>query len=296
MKRFEGWLTGVAITLLLLAVVAAPITVFAQDGHGEGETSGEGEGETHEGDTEETASGADAQHGDEFAALRGAAVYAEFCQACHGPQGESIGSGPAFAAIAFDPLVAPVVLVGGLDSDEGDGVAMPGYGRVLSDEQISDVLAYMGTWESGETPALPEPNVQVEVERVPDYFGDLHAGAEVYAKFCAGCHGPEGDGRRGDAFPELDFELHNVRLLTALGADSVYMPGFGAEAGGPLSEQQLTDLETYLASWKLDDDDADENSDAGVAVMIVILGVVAILTVGAAYMTRPSAPPEENEG
>ncbi len=282
MKRFLSLLTIV----LLLAAFTAPMAAFAQDGHGEGDTPGEGEGEE----------GTDAQHGDAFAALRGAAVYAEFCQACHGPQGERIASGPAFAAIAYDAETVPDVIADGRDSDEGDGVAMPGYSRVLSDEQIGDVLAYMATWDSGETPALPEPNIHADIARAPNYFGDPQAGAEVYAKFCAGCHGPDGNGRRGSAFPELDFEAHNVRLRVAQGVESVYMPGFGAEAGGPLSEQQLTDLETYLVSWQLAEDAPGEKADAGVAVMIVILGVVAILTVGAAYMTRAPAPPEEDQG
>lgn len=272
MRRLVSLLTlGIAVIMLL----ALPLAVFAQDGHGD-DAPGEAEGGT-----------GDATHTDEFAPLRGAAVYAEFCQACHGPQGQARGAGAAFPAITYDADTAHEVIVNGADSDAADGVAMPGYGAVLSEAQIDDVLAYMATWESGETPALPEPNIHVEEIHVPNYFGDAQAGAEVYAKFCAGCHGAAGQGRAGDAFPALAFDALTMRRVTAQGADSPYMPGFAASAGGPLSDEQLTDLETYLASWaQADDTESDEGADKGVAVMIVILGVVAILTVGVAYLAR----------
>lgn len=278
MKRLVSLLAALIIGVMLVA----PITALAQDGHGD-------EGE--QGD----AQGQDAGHTDSVASLRGAAVYAEFCQACHGPQGEAAGTGAAFPAIEFDAEPAHDVIVNGLDSDDADGVAMPGYDDVLSGDQISDLIAYMETWESGETPALPEPHITVEVEHVPDYFGDAHAGAEVYAKFCAGCHGAEGEGRRGDAFPELDVQMHSVRTIAATGTESIYMPAFGSDSGGPLSDQQLDDLETYFASWTLTEDNNGEEADKGVAVMIVVLGIVAILAVGGAYIVR-AVPETRGEG
>lgn len=282
MRRLVSLLTLGGVAIMLVALLAIPLAVFAQDGHGDdapGETEGGAEGDAHT---------------DEFAPLRGAAVYAEFCQACHGPQGEARGTGAAFPAINYDAGAAHEAIVNGADSAAADGVAMPGYGAVLSEAQIDDVLAYMATWESGETPALPEPNVHVEETLVPDYFGDAQAGAEVYAKFCAGCHGPAGQGRTGDAFPALAFDALTTRRIAAQGAESPYMPGFAASVGGPLSDEQLTDLETYLASWaQADDTESDEGADKGVAVMIVILGVVAILTVGVAYLAR--AVPESRD-
>ncbi|MBN1678735.1 MAG: c-type cytochrome, partial [Anaerolineae bacterium] len=134
MKRLVSLLTGLSIIVMLVAVIATPIAAFAQDGHGE--------------DAEDS----EAEHSDDLAPLRGAAVYAEFCQACHGPQGESIGTGAAFPAIEFDADSAHAVIADGLDSDEADASAMPGYGKVLNDVQIADVIAYMETWESGDTP------------------------------------------------------------------------------------------------------------------------------------------------
>ncbi len=275
MKRLVPLLVTAA-AILLVVMVAAPAAVLAQDGHGEDDTPA-GDGGTQE---------------DALAARRGAAVYAEFCQACHGPQGEAIGTGPAFPAIAFDAATTPDVIAGGLDSDPDDGVAMPGYGAVLSDAQQADLLAYMQTWEAGDTPPLPEPNVTVAVEAMPDYAGDAHAGAVVYAKFCASCHGPRGEGRDGVAFPALAFDAAGTRRVMAEGAASDFMPPFSAEAGGPLTAQQITDLETYLASWTLAAEPEDATGNDGVAVMIVLAGVLSILIVGAVYMSRP-LPEEE---
>src|SRR5690606_39084458 len=92
------------------------------------------------------------------AARFGAAVYAEFCQTCHGPRGEAIAEGAAFQAIAFDAEMAREGIAQGRDSDPDDGAAMPAYaqtsGGPLSEAQIDQVMAYMATWESGDVPSL----------------------------------------------------------------------------------------------------------------------------------------------
>jgi mono/diheme cytochrome c family protein len=220
-------------------------------------------------------------HGSEYSedALRGAAVYAMYCQACHGPTGESIGSGPAFAAIEYNPNTARQAIVDG-------GDIMPAYDDVLDDAELHDLLAYMGTWESGATPPLPEPNLPNVPEDVPDYSGDPHEGAVVYASFCAGCHGPEGEGRGAFDSPEIELEAGTIDFIA-----NEHSPAFGAESGGPLSQKQLTDLETYLASWNLET--RTESEDSGLNVLIVIIGAVAILGVGAYYIARRDENPPD---
>ena len=167
MKRLVLSGTLAAGVLLLMAALG---TAYAQDDHG-------GEGDE--------------------AAARGAAVYAEFCQACHGPQGEATGTGLAFAAMAFEEDSAREVI------EQGHEDLMPPYADVLRGEQIDDVMAYLHTWESGDVPPLPEPNIHEALESVPGYNGDPHEGAIVYAKFCNGCHGPQGEGRGEPQFPPI---------------------------------------------------------------------------------------------
>jgi mono/diheme cytochrome c family protein len=268
MKRLIPTLTLIVGVMLVSAALAAAQLASAQEGQGGAPGGGE--------------SGTGAQ-GDDLAALRGAAVYAEFCQACHGARGEAIGTGPAFAAIQYHAGTARDVIVGGKASDTASSPAMPPYGKLLDQAQIDDVLAYMATWSTGATPPLPEPNVGPQPEQVPGYFGDPAAGAVVYARFCNGCHGPQGKGRARPGFPPLKFTKDTL-VTTRDGTANVYMPAFGTAAGGPLSDQQLTDLETYMASWSLKEESA--SADRGVSLLLVVMGIIAISGVGAVYMSR----------
>lgn len=264
----------------LLAIVIS--TAHAQDGHGD---TGAGGDDGH----------GDGAAGDEIAALRGAAVYAQFCQACHGPHGEAVADGPAFRAITADAESAREVITNGRDSSEADGVAMPAFNDIIDDGALDDLMAYIATWESGETPPLPAPNLHAVPDHVPDYFGDPHAGALTYARFCSGCHGADGEGRGRDAFPSLDFAPGQTIMLVRDGTESVYMPAFGADNGGPLDEQQLIDLETYLASWQMADDSGDESDSAGISVLLIVVGAGMIAGIGAIYMVRSSEEPYTGE-
>lgn len=227
-----------------------------------------------------------AQAGDGQAARYGAAIYAEFCQACHGPHGEAIAEGPAFQAIEFDAATARDVIAQGRDSDPGDGVAMPAYaqaaGGPLSEARLDQVIAYMATWETGDVPPLPAPNLHPKVEQVPDYFGDVQRGAALYATSCYGCHGAEGRGRVPPNFPGFAYNRETFRQVVSAGAGGPTMPGFGPEAGGPLSASDLEDLETYVASWSIEPPKAAPSPE-GWSTFLVILGVLAVLAVGGYY-------------
>jgi mono/diheme cytochrome c family protein len=223
-----------------------------------------------------------AQEEGNIAARRGAAVYAEFCQACHGPQGEALAEGPAFTAIEYDPETTRDVITNGLDSNEQDDTAMPPYsqmsGGLLSDTQIENLIAYMETWATGNVPALPQPNIHAEIEHVPNHFGDPQAGAEIYATSCLGCHGQEGQGRVPPNFPPLHFN-ENTLMIVRDGHENKYMPAFGEVAGGPLNDQELEDLNTYMASWAMQEAESEPASPRGISTLLVILGVAALLFV-----------------
>lgn len=267
MKRWMVILAMGCGVVFALSVMTATHPVLAQDGHGE-ETGGEDGG----GD----GAGGEAA-GDNLAALRGAAVYAEFCQACHGPAGEGMGEGDAFAAITFNEESARKAIAEGWSVGEAAVAAMPAYDDVLSDEQIEDLIAYMATWETGDAPPLPEPNIHVEEE--------LEAGAILYAKFCAGCHGVNGEGRGHKAFPRLDVDTADLDHVIRQGHQSVYMLAFGEEHGGPLNDEQIGELEAYLVTLQ-PEETGEEEDQRGYSLLIVVSGVIAILIVGAVYMAR----------
>ncbi len=260
MKRSLFILALAGGIMLALAVVGAARTVVAQGG------------------------------ADNLAPVRGAAVYAEFCQACHGPRGEARGTGAAFQAITYRADTSRDVIASGRDSIPDDGAAMPPYaqsaGGLLSDRQINDLIAYLETWETGNTPPLPQPNLRAAVSTVPDHFGDPQVGAVVYATSCYGCHGDRGKGRVPPHFPPFKVTGDSLRAVRE-GGTSPYMPAFAAASGGPLSEQDLENLDTYLASWSLATR-RENPSPQGYSTLLIIVGVGAILVVGAAYMVRPS--------
>ena len=88
----------------------------------------------------------------EAAVYRGGIVFMHYCQLCHGPQADGKGR----AAKLYDPRPASLVM-----SDKnaaygemivrrgGEAMArskfMPPWGAELTDEQIHDVLAYLGS-------------------------------------------------------------------------------------------------------------------------------------------------------
>ena len=66
----------------------------------------------------------------------GAALYAANCSSCHGSSAQG-GAGPALAGISDSTGVVDTILAG----TEG----MPAFGGQLSDQDISDILAYLGS-------------------------------------------------------------------------------------------------------------------------------------------------------
>lgn len=255
----KRWILLLSLGILLLLAAG---TIYAQGGDGDDEHGG--------GDL-----------------AYGAALYAEFCQACHGPDGTGAGTGPAFAAIRYEGGTIRDAIANGQDSDAADGVAMAAYGAEaggpLSPEEIDALVAYVHALAAGDAPPLPEPSVFALVESVAGYDGDPEAGARVYATSCYGCHGKRGVGRGGENFPAFAVTDDSLVVVRA-GSGNGIMPAFGADAGGPLSEDQLADLDAYLASWDYASDEIDDEAE-GVNFLMIFLGVMAIVGVGAAYLS-----------
>jgi mono/diheme cytochrome c family protein len=268
MKR---WLLAWAVALVLVGGAAQ--RGFAQDGHGdEGDTAGA---------ADESAT----------SVLRGAAVYAGFCQACHGPQGDGAAEGPAFPAIEFDEARLREVLAQGAVSDV-DGSAMPAYDAVLTAQQMDDLAAYMTSWDEGDTPPLPAPNVHVAHRSDPDvYGGHPEEGAVLYAIYCSGCHGVDGAGRGEEAFPELVFEGERSLQVVRSGHDNDYMPAFAVENGGPLDDAAVANLASYMATWQVVEEETDGVD--GVGILVMFAGLAVILGVGIAYLGRQRVPPAD---
>jgi mono/diheme cytochrome c family protein len=113
-------------------------------------------------------------------------------------------------------------------------------------------------------------------------------GAELYetGSQCVNCHGPEGTGGQAPftilddagAFvakvnwraPALNtvllrFDRDEVTSIIDFGRPGTPMPAWGAGGGGPLSEQQISNLVDYLASIQVSSDDAKREAEVALA-------------------------------
>ena len=94
--------------------------------------------------------------------------------------------------------------------------------------------------------------------------GSVDAGARVYARACAGCHGPQGEGGKVDEQPvgainEPAFLAlisdKALRRTVITGRPDLGMPAFDGTAGRPadfhpLTSAEIDDLVALLRSWR----------------------------------------------
>ena len=118
---------------------------------------------------------------------------------------------------------------------------MPVWGDVLTDAQLEALTIY--TWEAAQGTSL-------------------EVGQTLYAENCASCHGTFGEGGQNPAraddiiAPISSVEYLNTRDNTTLyniiaqGQPNFGMSPFGSEYGGPLSEEQINSIISFMRSWE----------------------------------------------
>ncbi len=138
-------------------------------------------------------------------ATDGATLYEAFCSACHGPGGEgmrypgmaafpAIGN-PDFLAVASDRFIRVTIEKG------RPGRRMPAWGELsggLRPEEIDAVLAHLRKLGGVEGPSDHGPRRWVA--------GSAARGRRLYERYCAGCHGREGEGKEGPALANPRFQ------------------------------------------------------------------------------------------
>ena len=171
----------------------------------------------------------------------GRRLYLNYCSTCHGSD--------AGGAMGFPNLRNGVWQWGGepnaikhtiLHGINYDGSAqtrrgeMPGMGAALGDEGVENVAHYV-----------------LQLSGRPDADAEkADAGAQQYAMFCAGCHGPDGTGMTIMGAPDLTANvwtyggsLGAIKESIAVGRKGM-MPGFGAFLG----EDRVHVLSAYIYS------------------------------------------------
>ncbi len=188
-------------------------------------------------------------------AYEGQRIFASHCQLCHGPDGK--GGGPLASNLGLTPTDltrtirsrSDTILRKIISGEDGPTIsgrdrhniltdAMPNWGKVLSDQQIDALIAYMRYLGTSKHELL----------------GDPLLGAELYGNYCAVCHGEEGYGD-GVMTQILDMEpldhtnpvamnpMTNEELIQAImTGNGEYMPGWE----GLLSQEDVEALVSYI--------------------------------------------------
>lgn len=191
-------------------------------------------------------------------------LYKQNCAACHGATGKNGAAislaNPVYLAVAGEDNIGTTIAQG------VSGGLMPPFakssGGSLTDAQI-DAIA------KGLIQQWGKPNL-LDGQNAPPYeatlTGDVERGRQAFASFCAQCHGPEGKGSPGDpksgagklgslvdpSYLALITD-QNLRSITIAGRPDEGMPDWRSDSTYPLTDQQTTDIITWLASNRIAD-------------------------------------------
>ncbi len=157
-----------------------------------------------------------------------AALYGTWCASCHGGDGSG-GVGPSLRTSTMSLSRVKTVIASGAGS-------MPGFGSMLSSAEIDAlarrVVALRVASPAGTTSATTTTTAPA---------GEA-TGAEIFATYCAACHGAAGAGGVGPSLVDAPRSAAVVASVTRSGTGS--MPGFGDR----LTAAEIDRVGRYVAS------------------------------------------------
>lgn len=190
-----------------------------------------------------------------WAAPDGARLYRQHCAACHGSHGHG-GVGvpialPAFLATVDDDYLFKTIRSG------RPGRVMPAF-TDLSDVQVSAIVKHLRSWAL-ESPAGRQHSA-VKVK------GDTLRGKQLYGKYCASCHGANGEGGHGTGvtfsrpreLPVMPPALNNSGFLQAATDQMIKQTLMKGREGTPmvsflsvgLKERDINDIVAFVRSFE----------------------------------------------
>jgi len=191
-------------------------------------------------------------------------LYGQNCAGCHGAEGK-LGPAPPLDDPIFLSII-PEELLLRVISKGRPGTPMPAFawdrGGSLTDMQVR-VLAdgIKPRWGPHQTSAGAAPPYSVD-DGVGS--GDKARGAKVFARACAPCHGPAGEGGQDSdspagaindpAFLAL-ISNQGLRRYAITGRPDLGMPDYANKTGRsrdyqPMTSGEIGDLVALLASWR----------------------------------------------
>ncbi|MHB1175550.1 MAG: c-type cytochrome [Sulfuriferula sp.] len=183
----------------------------------------------------------------------GAALYARNCAACHGSAGTG-GIGvplalPSFQASISDDYLRRTIRIG------RPGRVMPSFSNLKPDE-IEAIVGYVRAWNKG-------PAVTYSTQPVK---GNAIHGKQLFAQYCAACHGVSGGGSQGTGvtfsrprnLPIMAPALHNPGFLASATDAMIKATLIKGREGTPmtsfikrgLTESDINDIVSYVRSFE----------------------------------------------
>ena len=205
------------------------------------------------------------------AAPDGSQLYATHCAVCHGDKGRG-GVGvplalPSFLESVDDAFLRKTIRYG------RPGRVMPAF-AALSDAQLNAIVRFIRGWSGKAAPEFSYGPVK----------GDPAHGRELYASYCAMCHGGDGGGGKGTGvtfsrhrdLPIIAPALKNPGFLAAASDEMIrHTLQYGRE-GTPmrsflvqgLSEEDINDLVSYVRSFGSEPVATDKSLAADAPVLV----------------------------
>lgn len=188
-----------------------------------------------------------------MAAPDGARLYSRNCASCHGEKGVGgIGiplSLPSFQASISDDYLRKTIRLG------RPGRIMPAFTH-LGNEEVEAIVSHVRSWNKG-------PTITYSAERVK---GDPAHGKQLFAQYCAACHGANGEGSTGTGvtysrprdLPIMAPALHNPGYLSAATDAMIKATLMNGREGTPmvsflkqgLKEKDIDDIVSYVRSFE----------------------------------------------
>lgn len=178
-------------------------------------------------------------------------LYRTNCAGCHGFEGRGGAaialSDPIYLAIAEDAVISRAT---------ADGIprtAMPAFasrsGGMLTDEQINAIVKGIRT-------AWANPGAVAGID-LPPYAdrpgGDARRGGDVFATYCASCHGDRGQGARASSIVDGSYLAlvsdQGLRTTVIAGRPELGAPDWrGNVPGTPMTPQEISDVVAWLSA------------------------------------------------
>ena len=179
-------------------------------------------------------------------------LYGSNCAGCHGV----LGRGGAATALG-DPVylaIADEAAVRRATADGITGTPMPAFGRrsggLLTDQQIDSIVTGMrARWASRDAVAATDLPAYVDLRQ-----GDGRRGADVFAIYCASCHGAEGRGTpAGSAIVDGSFLAlasdQGLRTTVIAGRPDLGAPDWRENVRGrSMTAEEITDVVAWLSA------------------------------------------------